>query len=51
MFPPMLLWPSSGVTLSHYHRQENTAPQDQTPAQAYRNPRGMNRLDTYTTLS
>ena len=28
----------TGVTLSPHHRQENTAPQDQTPAQAYRTP-------------
>ena len=41
----------TGVTLSPHHRQENTAPQDQTRAQAYRTPQGMNRLCTYTTLS
>jgi len=39
------------ATLSPHHRQENTVPQDQTRAQAYRTPRGMNRLGTYTTLS
>ena len=38
------------VTLSPHHRQENTAPQDQTQAQAYRTPRGMKQLSTYSTL-
>jgi len=41
----------TGVTLSPHHRQQNIAPQDQTQAQAYRTPRDMNRLRTYTTLS
>ena len=34
----------STVTLGPHHRQENTAPQDQTPVQACRKPRGMNLL-------
>ena len=38
----------ASVTLN---RQEKTAPQDQTPAQAYRTPRDMHRLGTHTTLS
>jgi len=41
----------TGVTLSPHHRQENTAPQDQTQAQAYRTPWGMNWLGTYATMS
>ena len=40
-----------GVKLSPHHSQEDTPPQDQTPAQAFRTPQGMNRLNTYTTLA
>ena len=42
--------PQKQTSVTH-KRQENTAPQDQTPAQTYRNPRGMKRHGMQTLLS